>query len=506
MMASTQEALSAYQAGDREGAARALLASGPMLRHDLHGLQLLGLVQEQEPDGRALFECAALDVDPGDAQAMFNLGVADQAAGLLTRAQFRYEQALRSDPQHLGALNNLSDLLRRRRRSAEAWDCLCRYRAAGGDTAGLEIRYAKVADECGHVDAARDWFRRAADRVAGTAEADAIHWEWAMQQLRDEEFALGWVKYELRRARFDHDVLAIVDYPSIPEWTGDDLTGRSLLVHKEQGLGDTIMFASCLDGLAEDAAALHLAVAPTLVRLFAHSIPTAQVWPSVSDAAHPGEEHQPWRAVSGAIDAQIPFGTLPLHRRRQGFPAARAFLSALPEDVAAWAARLARMVPAETARLHAGLVLAAGATRSSDPGVADGEGRSIAPVQASGLAVDGVAWFGLHERHNCDLFTAIPGLSVVHCGDWIHDMADTAALIANLDVVVTVDTSVAHVAAASGAKVLLMLRRHGDWRWGRDRTDSYWYPDVEIFRQEREGAWEPVIARVAARLAELAAR
>ena len=77
MMASTQEALSAYQAGDREGAARALLASGPMLRHDLHGLQLLGLMQEQEPDGRALFECAALDVDPGDAQAMFNLGVAD---------------------------------------------------------------------------------------------------------------------------------------------------------------------------------------------------------------------------------------------------------------------------------------------------------------------------------------------------------------------------------------------------------------------------------------------
>lgn len=506
MMTATMAALSAYRAGDQAGATRALLAGGPALRHDTQGLQLLGLLQAQEPDGRALFESAALDGDPGDAQAMFNLGVADQAAGLLTRAQFRYEQALRNDPHHLGALNNLSDLLRRRRRSEEAWDCLCRYRAGGGETAGLEIRFAKVADECGHVDAARDWFRRAADRAAGTAQADAVQWEWAMQQLRDGEFAQGWANYELRRTRFGHDVLAIVDYPSIAEWTGDDLNGRSLLVHKEQGLGDTIMFASCLDGLAEEASALHLAVAPTLVRLFAHSFPTAQVWSSVSNAAHPGEEHQPWRVASGPIDAHVPFGTLPFHRRRHGFPAPRAFLSALPEDVAAWDARLARMVPAATTRLRAGLVLAAGATRSSDPGVSDGEGRSIAPVQAGGLAVDGVEWFGLHERHNCDMFAAIPGLSVVNCGDWSHDMADTAALIANLDLVVTVDTSVAHVAAASGAKVLLMLRRHGDWRWGRDRTDSHWYPDVEIFRQEREGAWEPVIAQVAARLAQLAAR
>lgn len=506
MMASTMAALSAYRSGDRAGAARVLSGRGPALRHDPQGLQLLGLVQEHEPDGRALFECAALDSDPGDAQAMFNLGVADQAAGLLARAQLRYEQALRGDPHHLGALNNLSDLLRRRRRSDEAWDCLCRYLAAGGDPAGLEIRFAKVADECGHVDAARDWFRRAADRVAGTPQADAIRWEWAMQQLRDAEFAQGWANYELRRARFDHDVLAIVEYPSIAAWNGDDLGGRSLLVHKEQGLGDTIMFASCLDTLAEEAAALHLAVAPTLVRLFAHSFPTAQVWPSVSNAAHPGEAHQPWRAVSGPIDAQVPFGTLPFHRRRHGFPAPRAFLAALPEDVEAWDARLARMVPTGTSRLRAGLVLAAGVTRSSDPGVAEGEGRSIAPVQAGGLAVDGVAWFGLHERQNGDIFAAIPGLSVVPCGDWIHDMADTAALIANLDVVVTVDTSVAHVAAASGAKVLLMLRRQGDWRWGRDRTDSYWYPDVEIFRQAQEGVWAPVIARVAARLTELAGR
>lgn len=506
MMASTMAAFGAYQAGDRAGAEGALLADGSALRHDAQGLQLLGLLQADETDGRALFECAALDGDPGDAQAMFNLGVADQAVGLLPRAQFRYEQALRSDPQHLGALNNLSDLLRRQRRSEDAWACLSSYLAAGGDPTGLEIRFAKVADECGHVDAARDWFRRAADHAAGTVQAGAIDWEWAMQQLRDGEFAQGWAKYELRRVRFGHDVLAIVDYPSIAEWIGDDLTGRSLLVHKEQGLGDTIMFASCLDGLAEEVSALHLAVAPTLVRLFAHSFPTAQVWPSVSNAAYPGEEHQPWRRLAGPIDAKVPFGTLPLHRRRDGFPSPRTYLAPLPEDVAAWNERLARMVPASSARLRAGLVLAAGPTRSTDPGVADAQGRGIAAERAGGLAVEGVAWFGLHERHSCDSFAAIPGLSVVHCSDWIHDMADTAALIANLDVVVTVDTSVAHVAAASGAKVLLMLRRHGDWRWGRDRSDSYWYPDVEIFRQEREGAWEPVIAQVAARLAELAAR
>ena len=82
-------------------------------------------------------------------------------------------------------------------------------------------------------------------------------------------------------------------------------------------------------------------------------------------------------------------------------------------------------------------------------------------------------------------------------------MADTAGLIENLDVVVAVDTAVAHLAGAMGKKVFLLVRRHSDWRWGRSRSDSYWYPDVRLFRQAHEGDWAPVVAEVADALAKL---
>jgi hypothetical protein len=494
-------ALSAYHAGDHTRAHDLLREAGEAVLGDPVALQLLGILQADLGDADAVYDHAALSLDPGNVQAIFNLGVADQRKGALFHALLRYEQALRRDPHHLGALNNLSDLLRRQGRSEEAWECLQRYLRAGGDATGLEIRLAKVADDCGLSREASEWFARAAAR---DDDRDGVRWEWAMQQLRDEEFADGWPHYELRRQRFGHEVLATVQYHSMPEWRGDALNGRSLLIHKEQGLGDTIMFASCLADLPGDRGQLHLAVPPVLVRLFASSFPDAAVWPSRSTVDTDQEQHQAWRPQAGVIDAHLPIGSLPLHLRREGFPAPRPYLRPLPQDVADWSARLARLIPGPRG-LRVGLVLAARRGAAINPSVADGWPRSLPLHLASDLAVPGVQWFGLHERQYDDAFAQVPGLSIVPCGDWIHDMGDTAALIANLDVVVTVDTAVAHVAGAMGRKVILMLRRLGDWRWGRERLDSYWYPDVEIVRQVREGRWEPVVQQVARRLATLVA-
>lgn len=489
-----EAAFAAYAAGDCDGARAALLSGELALLGDSAAMQLLAVCLPVPCDELALLHFAAAEIEGGDAGAWFNLAVAEQGAGLLARAQLHYEQALRLEPDHPGALNNLSDLLRRRGRSAEAWACIERYLAAGHDPAGLEIRIAKIADDTGQGDTAAEWFARAAAADPG----DACRWEWAMQQLRDEDFAAGFAGYEARRRIYGHEALGLVDY-SMPEWQGEPLAGKALLVHKEQGLGDVLMFAGCLADLPGTLGALHIAVQPPLVRLFAQSFPEAQVWPSTSSAASTDERGQRWRGAAGAIDLHCPFGSLARHT---GCPEPRTYLRADETDRAVWRARLGRLAGGDAPALRAGLVISARPDGLAGAGIAEGPPKCLPPQLAHALAVPGIAWFGLHDRATAEDLAAVPGLGVIDTSDWLHDMADTAALVAELDLVVAVDTAVAHLAGALGKPVLLMLRHQADWRWGRTRTSARWYPQCTLFRQQVEGDWAPVVAAVAAQLHE----
>jgi len=493
-------ALAAYQSGDIPAAKKVLHDAGDEITCDPLALQLLAITSADPINEHVLLQHAAYETLAGTAEPFFNLGVVEQGQGFLDRALLLYQQALQIDPNHIGALNNASDLLRRRGRSRAAWDLLTRYLKAGGAPQGLEIRLAKVADDCGHVEEARHWFAQASEREPVQA---ALKWEQAMQQLRDEEFAAGWVGYEARKSIYDHTALGIVSY-SAEEWDGSPLKGRSLLVHKEQGLGDTIMFASFLRRLAADQGQLHLAVQPPLTRLFAANFPEAQVWSSVSAPGFETEEHQGWRLVAGPIDCQLAFGSLPLALHHNQPAAAEMYLRPVPAEQAAWERRLRLLTPHSHGQLRAGIVTMARRDGSTGPGIAEGAPKSISARLLWPLDHPNVAWFGLHDQSTCDELADAPLANLVDTSPWLLDMCDTAALIANLDVVVAVDTAVAHLAGAMGKKVLLMLRRHSDWRWGRTRTDSYWYNDVEVFRQDYEGDWAPVVSRVAARIDSLA--
>ena len=495
-------ALAAFHEGDRRKVTELVIGMQEKARGDALLLQLLALSRSNKVDERVLLEAAAYDSHHPDPEAFFNLGVVEQGSGNVACAIRCYQQALRLQPDHNGALNNLSDLLRRQGRCEEAWQLISRYIEAGGETAGLSVRIAKIADDCNLPADAGRWFARAANET----QADpAIVWEWAMQLLRDEQFAEGWQGFEARRLIFPHSALAIVNY-SAPEWSGSSLEGRALLVHKEQGLGDSIMFASCLPDIADKAGRLHIAVQPQLVRLMAANFPQAEVWPSVSMEGREHESDQGWLDLAGPIDVHLPFGSLPLYLRAQGFPQAQAYLRASEPEVQMWQARLASLAPDAQSQLRVGIVVTARRDGQSGAGLAEGLPKSLPPQLARGLGQPGLAWFGLHDRSTADQLALVPALDIVDTSPWLYDLADTAALIANLDVVVAVDTAVAHLAAAMGKKVLLMLRRHADWRWGRSRTDSYWYEDVEVFRQQHEGDWAPVVAEVAARLGELSQR
>lgn len=497
-----EQAMSAFEAGD--GVKTIAILNGheqDMWEHPSL-LQIYALSLEDRYLGRALLELAARDLFPGNPGCHYNLAIVNQGFDLLAEAERGYIQCLRLCPDHSGALNNLSDLLRRRGRIGDAWILIQRYIACGYPTSDLEMRVAKIADEVGEKEIAHRFFLQA--KAAAPGDPNAA-WEAALADLRDGRFAEGWQGYEARGAIYSHAVLGQVTY-DLPEWDGRPLAGRSLLLHKEQGLGDMIMFASCIADLSlQRDDNVNIAVQAPLARLFAYNFPDAKVWASESSAQEPTAAGQHWLKAADPIDCQLPLASLGRLTRMDGFPKPMPYFHADPNEVDIWKQRLSQIAPLnDLADIRAGLVFSARRNGSLEPGVADGKGKSVPAYVGTILAgVEGVSWVSLHNRETADYMADLPAIDLIDASPWLLDMADTAALISNLDVVVAVDTAVAHLAGAMGKKTLLMLRQRADWRWGRDEKHSVWYQDVEIFRQQCEGAWHVVMDNVAARLTEL---
>jgi len=491
----TGPALAALNAGKLDACLAALRGLGRAAADDPLALQIWALAAARAgrpADALALLERAAR-IAPHEPQAHFNLAVSLQAIDETARAMSHYAQALRLDPAHLGALNNLSDLLRRRGRPAEGWALMQRYLAAGGRSTGLEIRLAKLAMDLRRFDEAGPWFAAAEAYAPGDA---SVEWEHAMLRLVVEDFAGGWPRYERRLDSFGLDRLGVYPY-EIPRWTGEPVAGRRLLLHREQGLGDTIMFARCFGGLLDEGAELHLAVHPPLARLLAFNFPGARTWASFTLAGAGRQPEQRWLQAAGPLDLQAPVCSLGALRLADGVPAAPGYLAADPTDVDRWAERLDALAgPAKRVR-RVGLALGTRQVRWSDDGATNAGRKTLTADAAASLAdARAVQWIGLHDRETAGLLVDVPRLAVVDPSPWITDLADTAAVIANLDLVVSADTAVAHLAAAMGKPVLLMLWWNADWRWGVDRTDSYWYPHVQTLRQPAPGQWGPVVEAV----------
>lgn len=492
-----QAAIAALSAGRKAEALDILKSIGAAAQGD--PLALMTWALSLEPRGAeslALLERAAR-VGPGEAQAHFNLAVILQALGELPRAIAHYDHALRLNPGHLGALNNQSDLLRRRGRAEEGWALMRRYLEGGGSPSGLELRLAKLALDCQRLDAAERWFGEAERAAPGDPQ---VRFEHAMLSLGREDFARGWPGYEARLQNFGLSRLAIYPF-SEPAWDGVARPGARLLLHREQGLGDMMMFASAVDGILDEGAEAHLAMAPSLNRLFTESFPRARVWSSVTALGAAAQPEQPFLKVCGPIDAQAPMASLGALRMTGGPPAPRAYLRAPAHEVARWAERMAALAPPRRGERRVGLAIGARQNGSGGDGFANGARKSVPAHEIEALSgASSVRWFSLQDRDSAAVMADVPHVPVLDLSPWITDFADTAAIIANLDLVVTVDTAVAHLAGAMGKPVWLMLWRNADWRWGFNRADSYWYPQVRTFRQARAGRWDDVVEAVVSAL------
>ncbi len=281
-----------------------------------------------------------------------------------------------------------------------------------------------------------------------------------MARLLDGDYAAGWPDHEWRR----RDAQFAGDFPALdgPEWDGGEIAGRTILVWAEQGLGDAIQFARYLPLLVARGARVVLACAAPLRRLLA--LPGVTV--VAQDAALP--PHDCW-----VLQMSLPlrFGTTVAT-----IPAPGGYLSAAATD--------------GQGGFRVGLAWAGNPAHRNDAR------RSLPTAALAPLAgMKGVGWTNLQPGGKGTELAIMHRLPPPQAG--LTDLADTAACIAGLDLVVSADTAVAHLAGALGKKVWIMLPHAPDWRWMLGRADSPWYARARLFRQERPGDWDGVVARVA---------
>lgn len=460
---------------------------------------------------------AATELAPDLAEAQFRLGLAAQRDDRLDQAVERYRQVLRVAPNHGPALNNLGTALRKLGRAGEAVrhhqaaialnpdhaeahnnlalaltdlgraaEAVDHHRAATRlrpDSPDLHFNLGVALDELGQVDQSVTAYRAA---IALRPDFAQAHNNLALALLTRGDMAAGWREYEWRW-QAPHLALGRRGFAQ-PQWRGEPATGKTLLVHAEQGLGDTLQFCRYVPLAAAQGLRVVLEVQKPLTRLM-------ECLPGVARIVGQGEPLP-------AFDLHCPMLSLPMALEAvvKDIPASPAYLSAPPAAVAEWRDRLDTALPAGALRI--GLVWAGQSRLNSPRATAMDRRRSMDPAMLAPLfALDGVALVSLQKTGPA----APAGAPIFDFMDQVGDFADTAALTANLDLVLSVDTAMAHLAGAIGRQVWLMDRADPCWRWMQDRDDSPWYPGLRIFRQPTPGDWPAVVAAIRAQLALLAA-
>lgn len=400
--------------------------------------QILGRTAEAEATYRAV-----LAIDPNHDDAIYNRGVAVQHLGRFDEAAGIYRRIIAAKPDHANALNNLSAVLRFQERLEESV-------AAARRAIAVEPDHAEAHKNLGF-----------SLLLLGRYDEGFPHYEW---RWRTSAFA----PWRL----------------PLPEWTGEPMPGRTILIMWEQGLGDTIQFIRY--------AAMVKAMGMRVVVVCQESLGRLLKGVAGIDALVPEGRSRP------AADVWAPLLSLPrlLGTRVETVPAAVPYLAAEPALAESWRERLgARRA------LRVGLIWA------GNPSFGIDRDRSprldwFQPL----LETPGVAFYGLQMgdgRRDLEGRTLPP--SFTDLGSGITDFADTAAIMANLDLVISSCTATAHLAGALGRPVWIALPRVPDWRWLTGREDSPWYPTARLFRQERAGDWAGVFARIGAALQRQAA-
>jgi tetratricopeptide (TPR) repeat protein len=394
-------------------------------------------------DEAMTFFCRALDLNPGLIEAQYNLGYVCQQQGRLGEAAQHYRRVLEQRPDWAEAHNSLGLVLYQQRKLDDAVSC----------------------------------YRRALELKPDHAYA---HCNLSFVMLVRGDFQRGWTEYEWR---WKTGNLRIRDYHR-PQWDGQPLAGKSILLHAEQGLGDTIQFIRYATLVKSQGATVLVECHKSLLRLLA-SCPGIDRLIAHGDALPETDVHLALLSLPGIFKTSL-----------ETIPANVPYLFADSSLVVEWR---------ETLREMRGFKI--GINWHGEKGRREFRDRDVPLSCFASLAqAPGATLVSLQRGGKAEL-AASPGCqSIVDPGDGIDKdrgaFMDTVAIMKNLHLVITSDTSVAHVAGALGVPVWIVLPFAGDWRWLLDRSDSPWYPTVRLFRQKSPGDWDHVFSEVRAALSE----
>jgi tetratricopeptide (TPR) repeat protein len=419
----------------------------------------------------------ALAIKPGYAEALFNRGVALQQAKQFAEALSSYDKALAIKPDNIEALTNRGLVLYESNRLDEAIASYDKALALRPDCAEAYINRGNALSRLSCVDEAIASYDQA---VALQPDLALARFNRSLLLLLKGNYVSGWDEYEWR-LKGGMDYVEFRKFPE-PQWRGeDDLTGKTIFVYAEQGYGDTIQFLRYVPLLASRGARVLLEVPLALLRLARRLAGAAQVFP-------PAEAPLRFDFWSPLMSLPRAFGTIVAN-----IPCEVPYLAPDPLQAEAWRGRLTHL-----RGLRVGLVWAGGAHSHQHEAATTDRRRSVTLVHFAKLAdIPGLSFVSLQKGEGAlQTSSPPPGFVVADWTNQLTDFADTAALIAALDLVISVDTSVVHLAGALGKPVWLLNRFDTCWRWLLDRDDSPWYPLLRQFRQPKAGDWDSVIVEV----------
>jgi tetratricopeptide (TPR) repeat protein len=500
------EALTHFGAGRLAEAAAIghdMLALRPLLAQALHLMGALALRDGRPGDAVGLVG-QAIVLDEGVPTYHNSLGQAHRALGAPAAAIACYERALSINPNLGPAHGNLAQVLvagdlatavayYRRLVEVLPANALARSNFAymvekTGDTqAAVEIYRQSLSLEpnqpvalgnlgvaladLGRIDEAMDCYRRALDLDPDSADA---HNALGLALLLRGDYAAAWPHHEHRPRDW-------VGEFRVPRWKGEPLAGQRILLHAEQGMGDTLQFARYVPMVAARGGRVVLAAMPALARLL-EGVPGVEQLVTGKQPPADIDWHCPLMSLPFA------FGTT-----RETIPGPWPYLQAPADRIAPWRDRVGG-----AGRLKVGLVW------QGQPKLRRDRDRSLPPAALAPLAgIAGVRYYALQKTAAGSGCADLPAaLDATDLAGGFADYAETAAALMALDLVIAVDTSVAHLAGALGRPVWILISKVPDWRWGEAGDDSPWYPSVRLFRQTIAGVWDDVIAEVVRALVE----
>lgn len=411
----------------------------------------------------------AIALRPSESSGYVNLGCALEKAGDIEQAAAVLEKALELEPNSPEAHQNLANVLRAMGHPQEALD-ECRIALAlRPEFSEAQAALGNVLMDLGLLEEAVAAHRRALELRPAY---DEVRFNLALTLLLAGNFEEGWPAFEIRR---QIPALRVANFDQ-PMWDGSDFYGRTLLLHAEQGMGDTIQFIRYVPLVAERGGNVIVRCQPALKALLTGQ-PGIRTVLADTDSLPPFDLHCPLMSVP-----------LVLGTRERTIPSTTPYLFADRAAARHWRERLREAGPFR----KIGLAWAGSRHHRND------RNRSMSLQQFSLLRqVKNAMFISLQKGEPARQALHPPeGLSLIDWTAELNDWTDTAALASSLDLVITVDTAVAHLAGAMGKEVWVLLPFSPDWRWMLKRSDSPWYPTMRLFRQPTPGNWETPIRQV----------